>query len=148
MNPSDSSSAETDWATLTQEYEGFPLYLRFPRLVENEAIQARFPVVLVLTHTFNFRQFGRASEPTYNDTLGEFNSAILTHFERDGLGLMVLVETFGGRRNYYFYVQPAVDLASVLQSLRARFPACALTGRRKEDPTWQFIRQCRSELGF
>ena len=37
--------------TLTREYEGFPLYLRFPRLIENDALQSRFPVLLVLTHT-------------------------------------------------------------------------------------------------
>jgi len=148
MSPSDSSSSETTWMTLTREYEGFPLYLRFPRRIANEDLQSRFPVLWALTHTFSFRRFDGSPEPAYNDTLGEFDHALVTLFERDGLGHIVLVETFAGKRHYYFYVQSTVEWESVLHALRVRFPGYTLAARGKEDPTWQFLRQYRSDFGF
>ena len=67
----DRDAREVEWATLTREYEGFPLHLRFPLRLDYDALQHRFPVRLVLTHVFSFRRFDGLPEARYNETLEE-----------------------------------------------------------------------------
>src|SRR5580658_9260358 len=98
MGPSNSDSAKIEWTTLSTEYEGFPLYLRFPHQIDHDALQEHFPVRLALTHEFTFRRFDGTPEPAYNDTLEEFDHSLVTYFESSGIGQIVLVETFGGKR--------------------------------------------------
>jgi hypothetical protein len=139
-------SAEYEWATLTREYEGFPLYLRFPRGLDYDSLQCRFPVRLVLTHVFNFRRFDGAPEPRYNETLEEFDLSLTRYFKASELGQIVLVETFGGKRHYYYYVATSVDTEAILRSLQARFPEQRIELQSKADPAWQFIRRYSNEF--
>jgi hypothetical protein len=137
---------EYEWATLTREYEGFPLYLRFPLGVDYDALQHRFPVRFVLTHVFSFRRFDGLPEALYNRTLEEFDSSLVTYFEASGLGQVVLVETFGGERNYYYYVAASVDPEAISADIRSRFPAQRIELQSKSDPSWRFIRWYSSEF--
>lgn len=132
------TSSEYEWATLTREYEGFPLYLRFPLRLDYDVLQNRFPVRIVLTHTFNFRQFDGSPEPSYNEMLEEFDLSLVTYFKTSALGQIVLVETYGGKRHYY-YVAASVDAATMLPELRSRFARQRIDLQSKSDPAWQFI---------
>jgi hypothetical protein len=140
------TSGEFEWATLTREYEGFPLYLRFPRGLNYDSLQRRFPVRLVLTHVFSFRRFDGAPEPHYNEMLEEFDLSLLRYFKAGGLGQIVLVETFGGKRHYYYYVATSVDAEAILVNLRSRYPEQKVELQSKADPAWQFIRQYTNEF--
>ena len=135
---------ECEWATLTREYEGFPLYLRFPLRLDYNALQHTFPVRLVLTHTFSFRRFDGLPEARYNETLEEFDFALVTYFEASGLGQVVLVETFGGERNYYYYVAPSVDPEAISADIRSRYPGQKIELQSQADPSWRFIRRYSS----
>lgn len=132
---------EYEWATLTREYEGFPLLLRRPLGLDYNALQHRFPVRLVLTHKFSFRRFDGLPEARYNHTLEEFDSSVATYFEASGFGQVVLVETFGGERNYYYYVTESVDPEAMSGDIRSRFPAQRIEIQTKADPSWRFIRR-------
>jgi len=79
------------------------------------------PRLLVLTHTFSFRRFDGAPEPTYNDTLEEFDISVTRSLGNSGSGQIVLIETFGEKRNYYFYVTSAVDGGALVQMLSDQF---------------------------
>jgi len=132
--------ANQPWELLQRTYEGFPLYLRRPTNLDFDALAPRFPVLLVLTHVFSFRRFDGAPEPTYNDQLEEFDLAVVRYFEGIGTGQVVLVETFGGKRNYYFYATATVSPEAMLSDLRGRFPGHNLEIEIRSDPTWNFIR--------
>ena len=137
---------EHEWATLSREHEGFPLLLRFPLRLNYDALQHRFPVRLALTHLFSFRRFDGLPEARYNETLEEFDDSLLTYFEANGLGQVVLVETFGGKRNYYYYVAGSIDPEAVAADIRSRFPAQRIEFQSKADPSWRFIRWYRKEF--
>lgn len=68
------------------------------------------------------------------------------YFAASGNGHIVLVETFGGERNYYFYVSEAVNVESVLHELRASFPGLKLEGGSRSDPAWKFIRRYTADI--
>jgi len=126
-------------------YEGFPLYLRRPLGLDFDSLSSRFPVHFTLTHELSFRRFDGAPEPTYNNKLENFDVAVTGYFSASGHGQIVLVETFGGKRHYYFYVVPAVEPDVVLSDLRRRFPGFKLAGAARNDPTWIFIRRYTKE---
>jgi hypothetical protein len=132
--------ANESWEVLKRTYEGFPLYLRRPKNLDVNALASRFPVLLVLTHEFSFRRFDGAPEPSYNDRLEEFDLNVVRYFDRTADGQPVLVETFGGKRNYYFYVAAAISQESIHSELQRRFPGYRLQVEVRSDPTWKFIR--------
>ncbi len=60
-------------------------------------------------------------EPDYNDSLVDIDHDLVGAFEPSASGITVLVETFGGRRNYYIYVSadaPVEDMKRRLSSTR------------------------------
>ena len=122
-------------------YKGFPLYLRRPVGLDFDALSKKFDLRLVLTHKFSFRRFDGGPEPVYNRTLEDLDLAITAFFENGGEGQIVLIETFGGERNYYFYVQRTVDPTAVLETLRSRFPGHVLEIVSASNPEWKFIRR-------
>jgi uncharacterized protein DUF695 len=139
------SHLDGSWEALTRTYEGFPLFLRRPIGLDFDLLSLKFKVRLVLTHTFNFSRFDGAPEPAYNDGLGAFDIFVSRYFEPTAEGQIVLIETFGGRRNYYFYVASSVDPQSVLADLRTRYPTTRLEIQIAGDPGWGFIRQYTKE---
>jgi hypothetical protein len=86
-------------------------------------------------------RFDGAPEPTYNRGLEDFDVSVTSYFAQSGGGQVVLVETFGGKRHYYFYVSPSVKVESVLSDLRGRFPGYKLEAEVRNDPGWTFIRR-------
>ena len=51
---------------------------------------------------------------------------LVTAFDLDQNGVLVLVETFGGKRHYYFYVA-------------SRYANERLSWKTRNDPEWGFI---------
>lgn len=135
-----------EWGTLAREHEGFPLFLRFPLQLDYDSLKQRFPLRLVISHTFNFRRFDGLPEALYNKTLEEFDHYLVTYFKADKLGQVVLVETFGGSRSYYFYVAESVDLEALSADILARFPSQKIELQSEADPAWRFIRWYRREF--
>ena len=78
--------------------------------------------------------------------LEEFDLSLVTYFKTSALGQIVLVETYGGKRHYYYYVAGSVDPATMLPELRSRFPEQRIDLQSKSDPAWQFIRQYSAEF--
>lgn len=132
---------EYSWRTAACTYEGFPLYLRWPQGLNYDELQSTLPLHLTVTHEFSMRRTDGAPEPRYNDTLEDFDIAVTSYFATSRDGCPVLVETFGGKRNYYFYTKATVVPETVAGDLSARFPGHRLSATARTDSSWRFIRQ-------
>lgn len=129
----------TGWLTAEREYEGFPLMLRRPATVDRQGLQILCTELLTTTHTFAKRKPNGLPEPAYNKSLIDFDLAIQRAFNTQKDGTIVLIETFGGERNYYFYVSSSVAISDRLVAIREQFPAEQLESDVEPDPNWDFI---------
>ena len=127
------------WITTEKTYEGFPLFLRRPANLDVEALRPTFPTLAVVTHEFTKRKPNGLPESDYNDGLAKMDHELVTAFDVDRMGVPALVETFGGKRNYYFYVTADADVPAVIAAVANRYPEERLTWLVRSDPKWGFI---------
>ena len=113
--------------------------------LEFEALASKYRVHVTLTHEFNLRRMDGAPEPAYNETLEDFDIATTRLFRESEQGQVVLVETYGGRRNYHFYVSQEVDIDTVLGNWRRLHPGFRLEMTARPDPSWSFIKKYTEE---
>lgn len=55
-------------------------------------------------------------------------------------GIIFLIETFGGKRHYYYYVSSIVDFRIRVEKILKKFDSINLTFFFKEDTEWNFIK--------
>jgi hypothetical protein len=70
---------------------------------------------------------------------------LVTAFDIDRMGVPALVETFGGERNYYFYVAEDTDVSTVISAVASRYPAERLSWTVRPDSDWSFIEKYARE---
>jgi hypothetical protein len=76
-------------------------------------------------------------ESEYNQSLAEFDHAVHEFIESEGSGLVVLVETFAGKRTYYTYVGAAATFKSRFEKLKETYPRNVIHVEYREDPLWE-----------
>ena len=72
----------------------------------------------------------------YNDSLADFDRGMIEAIEQDGAGLVVLVETFSGKRTYYAYVVDENLAKQRAKSLQETYPQQLLELRGGTDLEW------------
>jgi hypothetical protein len=127
------------WANAELVYEGFPLFLRRPTDVDTSANRQKFPDLAVITHTFTQRYPDGRPEPGYNKTLSDFDYAVVTAFDALHSGVPVLVETFGGERNYYFCIAPHADVSSIVSAIATSYQNEQLSWEVSPTKGWSFL---------
>lgn len=133
------------WLTAEKTYEGFPLFLRRPAELDVDSLRPRYPTLAVVTHEFTECKPNGLPEPDYNDGLLEMDGELVAAFDVDRMGVPALVETFGGKRNYYFYVSAGADVPATLSAIADRYPAERLWWEVRPDPKWEFIERYAGE---
>jgi hypothetical protein len=133
------------WLTAEKIYEGFPLLLRRPADLNVDSLRPSLPSLVVVTHTFTKRKPDGLPEPDYNHGLAEMDHELVTAFDVDRMGVPALVETFGGERNYYFYVAKDTDVSAVISAVASRYPAERLSWTVRPDSDWSFIEKYARE---
>src|SRR5260370_42544336 len=115
--------------------------LRTPIKFDYVRWQVKYPRLLIITlHLEKVRPDGMP-EPDYNKKLMAMDLSLVRHFEKAKKGSLVLVETFAGKRNYYYYVTMDAEVESEVSKIKAQFPGRDLTFAVKDDPHWQFIQR-------
>ena len=71
--------------------------------------------------------------------------ALITAFDVDFMGVPALIETFGGERNYYFYVSEETDVSNIISSMSHLYPSEKLSLKVKRDADWSFIEKYAKE---
>jgi hypothetical protein len=127
------------WATAQKVYEGFPLMLRRPTNLDIELLRSSHPTLAVVTHVFTKRNPNGLPEPEYNHSLIDMDGELVGAFDVDQIGVPAFVETFGGERNYYFYVSADADVPSIISAIARRYPAEQLSWTVRPDPEWAFL---------
>ena len=127
------------WLTAEKTYEGFPLFLRRPAALDIESLRPQLPNLAVLTHKFAKRKPNGLPAPDYNHGLATLDREIVSAFDIDRMGAPALVETYGGERNYYFYVALDTDASGIFSALARRYPEEKLSWSIRSDPGWDFI---------
>ena len=127
------------WATAQKEYEGFPLMIRRPTNLDINSLRPRHPTLAVVTHEFTKRKPNGLPDPDYNHGLFDMDMELVRAFDVDQMGVPVLVETFGGKRHYYFYVAADVNVTEMISAIAQRYPAERLSWFVRQDPNWGFL---------
>src|SRR4051812_27163793 len=131
-----------NWITDEKTYEGFPLFLRRPVDFDVEVLRPSFPALVVVTHEFAKRRPDGLPDPNYNDGLVEMDYELVNAFDVDRMGVPVLVETFGGKRHYYFYVAVDTDAPATISAIAHRYPNEKLSWSVRPDSEWSYNKIC------
>jgi hypothetical protein len=133
------------WLTAEKSYEGFPLFLRRPADFDVDSLRPNFPSLAIVTHKFTKRQPNGLPDLDYNHGLATMDHELIGAFDVDRMGVPALVETFGGERNYYFYVATGADVGSTISAITQRYPGEHLSWSVRPDPKWDFIQRYAKE---
>jgi hypothetical protein len=133
------------WLTTEKTHEGFPLFFRRPANLDVEALRPSFPTLATVTHEFAKRRSNGLPDPDYNHGLAGMDHQLVVAFDVDRMGIPVLVETFGGKRHYYFYVAADADVSTVISAIARGYPEEQLSWSVRGDPQWGFIERYARE---
>ena len=89
------------WLTAMTRYEGFPLALRVRPKADTSSNRATLTSLGAVAHQLAQVRDDGLPQDEYNSALEDFDLALQAAIAGEGAGLVVLVETFAGRRNYY-----------------------------------------------
>lgn len=135
-----------NWKFKKATHEGLPLMLRYPEALDSAKLKKNYPDLVVLKHCLTKVLSNGLPEADYNDGLFQFDQAICAAFEVSSVGIPVLIETFGGKRNYYIYTNSEADVTERIAVLQKNFPQEILKWTLHPDPEWHFIAKYSSEF--
>ena len=113
--------------------------LRRPTNLDVDSLRPALPTLAVVTHEFTKRKPNGLPEPNYNESLFEMDIELVRAFDVDRMGVPALVETFGGKRHYYFYVAADTDVSAIISAVARRYPEERLSWTVRPDPQWGFL---------
>ena len=127
------------WVLSQHTYEGFPLFLHHVERLPAPLRRKELPALAIITHTFSKRLANGLPESDYNDSLAEMDLMLMNAMKAQKIGSPVLVETFGGKRMFYYYVVDQRSAEKRFADIRPLFPAEELSFDSRPDPDWGFI---------
>jgi hypothetical protein len=131
------------WVFSEHKYEGFPLLLRRLERPPFPSRRTELPDLVTITHMFTRCLADGLPEPEYNDSLCGMDEKLVDIMK--GIGSAVLVETFGGERNYYYYVSDEGAAEARFRSVKQLFGGEDLTFDCRPDRRWNFLyRYCKN----
>lgn len=136
-----------NWTSKESEADGYPLMLRYPQRLPLLPYRETHKLLFLVTHKFAFRLANGLPEPAYNDRLAPLDLSLVRLFNDDD-GRAVLVETFGGKRNYYYYCREEAQPERRLESVKTKFAQEELSAGRYDDADWSFIRRFDYSFGL
>jgi hypothetical protein len=121
-------------------HEGRRLLLRRPEALDVETVSKGLPRLVVITHVLEELRPDGLPEAEYEETLALLDNALVSYPAEKGLGKAVLVETFQGRRNYYWYTAATPPLEQVRDALLDAHPGHELEFHEKPDADGSVLR--------
>ncbi len=133
------------WSTTEIEYEGFPLLLRRPDYKNIWKYQQSLTQLVAVGHLLDNTTPNGLPEKNYNQMLATFDDYMCNLFDTSPEGFIFLIETFGGKRNYYYYTLPHYDISKLVDQAKLDFKV-KLTIAIQDDNGWGFFKDYPIEL--
>ena len=135
------SADESNWVVKVQDYEGYPLFTRYPENLNYNKLKNLYPTRLIVDLTFAKIKENGLPANGYNESLEDFDSFVVEYFMENSMGICVLVETYYGKRHFYSYVSNTADVDAFKRVLLKKFPQHEFEMEIKSDKNWSFIRK-------
>ncbi|MGY4385874.1 hypothetical protein ACVWYN_002922 [Pedobacter sp. UYP24] len=126
-----------EWLTTETEYEGFPLYLRVPKYKNIWLFKSNNQNRVCITHNFDKVKENGLPSPEYNKTLSDFDDETVNLLIDNGI--IFLVETYGGARNYWYYVKDSKQAIQAFDLLKNNHSDKQLEFDISNDSEWDFL---------
>lgn len=139
-------SAAPAWLTTMTEYEGMPLALRVRPAIDTAENRQAFPHLVVVEHELAEVKSNGLPANEYNRSLLQFDLDLQAAMAGNGAGIVFLVETFSGKRNYYGAVVDTDVFQPRLDPVRASYPQHALTLSVRTGAAWRFYDDYRKQF--
>ena len=127
------------WLSTDTKYEGFPLYLRHPIYDNIWSYKDKYSNLFRITHKLDKVKDNGLPESDYNLSLIDFDGDLTNLFDNDKEGIIILVETFGGERNYWYYIASTIDYKNKVEIIKKKYPANKIDINFRADLDWGFI---------
>ena len=133
------------WSTTEIKYEGFPLLLRRPDHDDIWQYKDRLTQLTTVEHLLDKATSKGLPENSYNKSLTDFDHYMCTIFDKSVDGVIFLIETFAGKRNYYYYTLPQYDISKQIDKAKLHFNV-KLSIATRDDNNWGFFASYPVEL--
>jgi hypothetical protein len=128
------------WFRSEKEYEGLPLLLRYPNYSNVWQFESRLTKLVSIEHILDKVNTNGLPEAKYNSTLAEFDYYMASLFDKSSDGIILLVETFSGKRNYYYYTLPNFNFDPLIEKAKLKFKV-SLDSWSQLDINWGFLKE-------
>ena len=126
------------WSTSEIEYEGFPLLLRKPDYDNIWQHRKKLTQLVSIEHLLEEVMANGLPKKAYNKSLSDFDHYMCTIFEGSQRGIIFLIETFAGKRNYHYYTLPQYKMTEHVDEAKNKF-SVDLEVSVNLDPHWGFF---------
>lgn len=127
------------WITKNVDYDGFPLYLRHPDYNNIKVFKPKYHDLLCVTHKLDKVKDNGLPESDYNKSLIDFDGDLCNLFDIKNSGIIILIETYAGERNYWYYIADSVDYQSKIDEIRVKYKPIRLETELSSDKEWGFL---------
>jgi hypothetical protein len=137
---------EQKWLTKKIEYEGFPLHLRKPDYQDIFIYRADFPNVLHVTQNLKEVTSNGLPESDYNQPLFGFDVQMCNMFDTQDERIIFLIETFAGKRHYYYFISESADYEKRIEKIKRNNPDVDIETHSYVDKDWGFLKEYPTKL--
>ena len=129
------------WFTTDTVYDGLPLHLRRPAYENVWNDQNSFSQLFCITHKLDMVKGNGLPESAYNKTLDGFDEELVNLFNPANEGIIILIETFSGKRNYWYYLSRSTSYNLKVSLLKEKYPSHSMVTSYNDDSDWGFIKE-------
>lgn len=134
------------WLTKQIEFEDLPLYLRIPDYQNIWIFQEKYSEIICITHEFESTKDNGLPTSEYNKTLFDFDQEVSRIGDENKIGIIFLIETYGGGRNYWFFGENSEDFLKLFKELKCKHSDKKLDIDYYNDSDWNFIKDYPFQL--
>lgn len=120
--------------------------LRYREDLDIDSLKSKYTNLVVVRHKLSKVSPNGLPEADYNEKLFALDDGLRTLFELSLHGAPVIIETFGGKRNYYIYADLKENASDLIESLKRAFPNEHLSWTIHSDAEWDFFTKYSNEF--
>lgn len=126
------------WSGSEILYEGFRLMLRKPNHINIWKLKDEFPQLVCIEHLLDKVNPDGLPEKEYNSSIAEFDHYMCSIFDESNQGIIFLVETYCGKRSYYYFTKPSFKIQSLVDIAKQKFEV-NIECWEQDDTNWGFL---------